>query len=65
MFKRVILVDWSFSLWLISFVIFLTIFTGVVIWAARMGRDKRDRLASLPLDDPPETTKSQPLPPTP
>ena len=55
MFKRMILHDWALCLWIISFVIFLTIFTGVTIWATRLGKEKRKRLAALPLDDPPDS----------
>ncbi len=56
MFKRMILHDGALCLWIISFVIFLTLFIGVTIWATRLGKEKRERLAALPLDDPPETS---------
>ena len=35
----------------ISLVLFLVVFTSVLVWVARMDARRADHLASLPLDD--------------
>ena len=35
----------------ISFALFLALFTGVLIWVVRMKREHTDRMARMPLDD--------------
>jgi len=36
---------------IISFVLFLAAFAGVVVWVSRLNRDHTDRMARMPLDD--------------
>ena len=43
----------------VSFVLFLACFTGVLVWVLRMKRDHAERMARLPLDD--QTSNHDPL----
>ena len=51
MFKRVLTEEWAFSLPFVAFFLFFAVFALITLCALRLGKPKRDRLASLPLDD--------------
>ncbi len=59
MFKRVLSEDWTVCLPFIAFFLFFAIFALIAICALRLGKTKRERLASLPLDDCPAATPFQ------
>lgn len=57
MFQRMHVEDWALCLPIISFLIFAVVF-AIVSWRAlRLGEAKRNYLASLPLDETPDTPK--------
>jgi len=51
MFKRVIVEDWATILPFISFGIFFLVFAVITVRALRLGKQDRERMASMPLDD--------------
>ena len=51
MFKRILVDEWALSVPIISFVLIAGVFVIATIRALRLGRNERDRLASLPLED--------------
>jgi hypothetical protein len=55
MFKRVIVEHWALYVPIISFIIFAVVFAAVTIRALRISKAEREHLASLPLDENPET----------
>lgn len=55
MFKRVFVEDWALYVPIISFIIFAVVFVAVTIRALRISKAEREHLASLPLDEKPET----------
>ena len=57
MFKRVLSEDWTFCLPFIAFFLFFAVFALIAVCALRLGKAKRERLASLPLDDCPSTNR--------
>ncbi len=55
MFKRVIVENWAHFVPIISFVIFAVVFAATTIRALRVSKAEREHLASLPLDEKPES----------
>lgn len=53
MFKRVLTEDWAYCLPFVAFFLFFAVFALITVCALRLGKPKRERLASLPLDDEP------------
>ncbi|MGJ8725977.1 MAG: hypothetical protein ACSHYB_15590 [Roseibacillus sp.] len=53
MFHRIIHENWVAVIPIAAFLLTFTVFIGVLIRAVVMKKDKRDHLASLPLDDSP------------
>lgn len=53
MLRRILVEDWMNVIPIISFAIFATVFIIVTVRAIRLGKSKRDHMASLPLDDHP------------
>jgi hypothetical protein len=51
MFKRILFEDWAISVPIISFVLIGGVFIVATIRALRLSKDKREHLASLPLED--------------
>jgi hypothetical protein len=51
MFKRILVEDWALYVPILSFAIFAVVFAAVTIRALRVGKQERERLASLPLDE--------------
>ena len=58
MFKREFVEEWALWIPFISFFIFAVVFIAVTIRALRISKTERSRLASLPLEDPSENSKS-------
>lgn len=58
MFKRVIVEDWATILPIISFFIFFIVFAVITVRALRLGKNDRDRMASMPLEDSSENSQS-------
>jgi len=52
MFKRVFVEEWAQIIPIISFCIFSVVFLVVSIRAMRLRKPERERMASLPLDQP-------------
>lgn len=57
MFQRMHVEDWAIWCPYISFFIFAVLFAIVTCRALRLSEARREYLASLPLDPPPETPK--------
>jgi hypothetical protein len=57
-FKRVVFEDWALWMPMISFGVFFLVFVIVSIRAILMHKPEQERLASLPLEDPSETSQS-------
>jgi hypothetical protein len=57
MFKRVLTEEWALCLPFVAFFLFFAVFALIAICALRLGKTKRERLASLPLDDCPSTNR--------
>jgi len=55
MFKRIFVEDWAHIIPIISFIIFATVFLVVTLRAIKLRKSERERLASLPLDDTPNS----------
>jgi hypothetical protein len=55
MLQRVIMQDWAAIVPIISFAVTAGIFTLVTVRALRLPKARREHLASIPLDDPPES----------
>ena len=51
MFHRIHLEEWQHTLNVVSFVIFFTVFIGVLIYVVRMSKTKRRHLKNLPLEE--------------
>jgi len=58
MFKRILAEGWTLYVPIISFCIFFAVFLVVTIRALRIKKSERERLASLPLDKPEESSHS-------
>ena len=54
MFKRILVEDWAAYVPIISFVLIAGVFIAVTIRALRLDKRERERLASLPLENPSE-----------
>jgi hypothetical protein len=52
MFQRVLVEEWATWVPFISFFLIAGVFTAVTIRAIRIGKPDRERLASMPLEDP-------------
>lgn len=52
MFQRVLVEEWATWVPIISFFLIAGVFTAVTIRAVRIGKPDRERLASLPLEEP-------------
>ena len=57
-FKRVVFEDWALWVPMFSFGIFFLIFVITSIWAIRMRKPDRERLASLPFEESSDTPKT-------
>ena len=51
MFKRILFEDWAIYTPIISFILIGGVFIAATIRALRLSKDKREHLASLPLED--------------
>lgn len=60
MFKRIFVEDWAQIIPVISFFIFASVFIVVSIKALKLRKSERERLASLPLENP--SNPNSPLP---
>jgi hypothetical protein len=60
MFKRVIYDNWSLIVPVLAFAFTSTIYFVMVIRAMLMKPDRRDQMASLPLEDGPEAQTPKP-----
>jgi preprotein translocase subunit YajC len=60
MFKRIFYEDWAMIVPVVSFVLVFGVFVVATIRALRMTRQKREHLASLPLDPEDESNTPQP-----
>jgi hypothetical protein len=58
MFQRILVEDWATYVPFISFFLIAGAFTAVTIRALRIDKKERNRLASLPLEETSEPTKS-------
>ncbi len=52
MFQRVLVEEWATWVPFISFFLIAGVFAAVTIRAIRIGKPDRERLASMPLEDP-------------
>lgn len=52
MFKRIIYEDWTTIVPIISFCLTFGVFAATAVRAALLPKEKRERLAAMPLDDP-------------
>ena len=52
MFQRILVEEWATYVPIISFVLIAGVFIAVTIRALRIDESERDRLASLPLQEP-------------
>ena len=52
MFKRVFVEEWAEIIPIASFCIFAIVFLMVTVRALRLRKSERERMASLPLDEP-------------
>jgi fucose 4-O-acetylase-like acetyltransferase len=60
MFKRILHEDWTMIVPFVSFFLVFGVFAVATIRALRMSRQKREHLASLPLDLDDESNTPQP-----
>lgn len=60
MFKRVFVEEWAEIIPIISFCIFAIVFLMVTIRALRLRKPERERMASLPLDEPSKSNLPNP-----
>jgi hypothetical protein len=58
MFQRILVEEWATYVPIVSFVLIAGVFIVVTIRALRIDKGERNRLASLPLEEPPENNKS-------
>jgi hypothetical protein len=61
MFQRILVEDWATCVPIVSFFLIAGVFIAVTIRALRIDKGQRNRLASMPLEDPSEISnlKSQ------
>lgn len=58
MFQRILVEDWATYVPIISFVLIAGVFIAVTIRALRIDKGERNRLASLPLEETSDKSKS-------
>lgn len=58
MFQRILVEEWATYVPIISFVLIAGVFIAVTIRALRIDKGERDRLASLPLEETSDKSKS-------
>jgi hypothetical protein len=58
MFQRILVEEWATYVPIISFVLIAGVFIAVTIRALRIDKRERDRLASLPLEETSDQSKS-------
>jgi hypothetical protein len=58
MFQRILVEDWATYVPIVSFVLIAGVFAAVTIRALRIDKRERNRLASLPLEETSDTSKS-------
>ncbi len=58
MFQRILVEEWATYVPIISFVLIAGVFIAVTIRALRIDKRERDRLASLPLEETSDKSKS-------
>lgn len=58
MFQRILVEDWATYVPIISFVLIAGVFIAVTIRALRLDKGERKRLASLPLEETSDKSKS-------
>jgi cbb3-type cytochrome oxidase subunit 3 len=64
MFQRILVEDWATYVPFISFFLIAGVFVAVTIRALRIEKRERERLASMPLEDPSEISNSKSQSPT-
>jgi len=51
MFKRIVIEDWTIIMAIVAFVFTASVFIYTTIRALRMSKERREKLANLPLND--------------